>query len=156
MPPATLPSLPCLPLPAPPRSNARQTNNKALHHIKTHKFLNQNPPYPSYPPYAQTNSHLLPQNRGRSPSSDHPFATNHPHPTSITQKRAPFAVGLIQLMATNSSIKTHQWSLQSHTNQNHFYFLQLHSHTTLKLSFFSSFLRTPGPKIPTTDPTFVF
>ncbi|KAK7833844.1 atp-dependent zinc metalloprotease ftsh 12 [Quercus suber] len=38
-------------------------------------------------------------------------------------------------MAKDSSIKTHQWSLQSHTNQIHFYFLQLHSHITLKLSF---------------------
>ena len=70
-----------------------QTNNKALHHIKTHRFLNQNPPYPPYPPYAQTNSHLLPQNRGRSSSSDHPFATNHPQPTSTTQKRRPICHG---------------------------------------------------------------
>ena len=144
------------PLLVPPRSDPQQTNSKALHRIKTHRFLNQNPPNPPYPPYPQTNGHLLPQNRDRSLSSNrHLPQTTH---IQLLQPRngTPFAVSLIQPMSIDSSIKTHQWSLQSHTNQTHFYFLQLHSHTTLKLSFFSSFLRTPRPKIPTTNPIFTF
>ena len=41
-----LPSLSCLPLlPAPLRSDQRQTNSKASH-LKTQRFLNENPPYP--------------------------------------------------------------------------------------------------------------
>ena len=107
MPLNALSSLPCLPLPAPPRSDPWQTNNKALHHIKTHRFLNQNPPYPPYLPYPQTNNHLLPQNKGWSPSSYHHLPqTTH---IQLLQPRngTPFAVGLIQPMATDSSIKTH-------------------------------------------------
>ena len=51
MPLDALTSLPCLPLPAPPQSDPWQTNNKALHHIKTHRFLNQNPPMELTVPY---------------------------------------------------------------------------------------------------------
>ena len=40
-----------------------------------------------------THKHLLPQNRGRAPSSDHSFATNHPHASSTTQKRRPMCGG---------------------------------------------------------------
>ena len=43
------------------------------------------------PPYPQTNRHFLPWNR--SPSSDHRFDTNHPHPTPTTQKQRPICHG---------------------------------------------------------------
>ena len=65
------------------------------------------------PPYPQTNIHFLPRNR--SPSSNHRFDTNHPHPTSTTQKRRPICHG------------SHQAHGHRFLNQNPPY-LQTHRH----------------------------
>ena len=66
---------------------------RGSHPSHGHRFLNQNLSYPPCPPYPQTHKHLIPHNRGRSPSSGHQFATIHPHVTSTTQKRRPIFNG---------------------------------------------------------------